>query len=194
MSWAGPRGMARRGPFPATSVNTLNSLNDLDLVAGMSLAAGSSTRTSLPRRPLSTVSVVPILARRVLRATVVSDSAWEEEVISDATLEASGLHTEDLVMHSETVRLTGQFEWRVAVQRKFLDLDWTPTGGAIAAGDLVLPAQAASGYTIGSVFADRGRLGLRIRLLLQWHTRATGGGAIGDMAEVSLAMASRRWA
>ena len=184
--------MARRDPSPATTVNTLSSLTELDLVTGTALATGSSNHSS-PRRPLSTVSVAPVLVRRVLRAMVVSDTAWEEEVLSDAIIESSGPHTEDLVMHSETVRLSGQFEWRVAMQRKFLDLDWAPTGGAIAAGDLVLPAQNADGYTIGAPFTDRARLGLRTRLLLQWHTRATGGGAIGDMAEVSLAMAQRRW-
>lgn len=149
----------------------------------------------LGRRSLTGVTVLALLDHRTLTATVLDDqNAWEEEVITDAAFEQLGPHIQDLVMHPETRQLTGHFEWRVVLQRKYADGDWTPNGASITNDDRVLLPQIADGYVPGGVFADRTRLGVRIRLLLQWRTAPSGsGGAIGDKAEVSLSVALRGW-
>lgn len=137
------------------------------------------------------MTIVALLERHTLTATVVSNTAWEQQVISDVSFEDLGPYIQEIVPHAETRQLTGDFEWRVVLQRKYLDADWTPAAANIAPADKVLTEQTEDGYTLGAPYTDRTRLGIRLRLLLQWHTLSTG--AVGDMAEVSLIAAVRRW-
>lgn len=113
-------------------------------------------------------------------------------MLTGPDFESIGPMIEDIVIHAETNNLSSQFEYRVAVQRRFRNGDWTPAPGAIGSGELVLSLQSADGYAITSTpFNDRSKFGYRTRLVLQYHSKQTGGGAVGANAELNLVAAVR---
>lgn len=123
-----------------------------------------------------------------------SDTAWDTLVLTGEDFEFLGRAIEDIVIDAEARDLTGLFEYRVAVQQKFRDGEWQPAASAITAAELLLGTQSAEGYTVGTEFNDRQKLGYRTRLILQYHAKSTGGGAVGDSASLSVSAAVRFFA
>lgn len=141
------------------------------------------------------VVMVTLLERTVVSALTVSDTAWDQMVLTDESFEGLGPSIQDIVVHADLRNVTGTFECRVVLQRKFMDSDWTPVPGSISASDVVMAAASADGYATLAVFNDRTRLnGAKIRLILQYHAKSTGGGAVGNKAEVTLGCALRFYA
>lgn len=138
------------------------------------------------------VVMITLLERSVVAALTVSDTAWDQLVLTDESFEGLGPGVQDLVVHADLRNTTGTFECRVVLQRKHMDSDWTPAPASIGAGDVVLAVVGADGYAPIAVFNDRTRLNAaKIRLVLQYHAKATGGGAVGNKAELSLSVALR---
>jgi len=158
----------------------------------MSALRGQSRLGLRTARLPGEVVTVTLAERRVIAALTVSDVAWDQEVLTDESFESLGPSIQDIVVHADLRNTTGKFEMRVVLQRKHMDSDWTPAPGSLGAGDIVLAVIGVDGYAPLAVFSDRTRLnGSKIRLVLQYHTKATGGGVVGDKSEVSLAVALR---
>lgn len=104
----------------------------------------------------SEVILLSLLTTETVVASLVSDSAWEERVVSGADFERLGPGIQDLVTHFEGTNRQGNFEWKIVMQRR-LDNAWTPT--TFGAQDEVVPSVIVDGYTIAPPYADRARLG-----------------------------------
>lgn len=155
----------------------------------------SSAAAGSPRRLPGNVLLFSLLERETVTAVTVSDTNWDQLVLTEGSFEALGPALQDLMVHVEMRNTTGNFELRVAIQKKFLDADWSPVSGSLTSADIILGSPSplsADGYTPSNVFLDRSRLGgLRIRLLLQYRAKSTGGGVVGAKSEVSIAAACR---
>lgn len=139
----------------------------------------------------SPVLLFVLLDSETVVASVVSDSAWEERVITGADFQSLGPGVQDIVIHHEGANRQGSFEWKVGIQRR-LSGAWGPT--VIGASDEVVPSTTADGYSISAPYTDRARLGVQIRLVLLYRATAIGGGAVGDRQMLSLTAAVRPWA
>lgn len=129
-----------------------------------------------------------LLQSETITANVVSDSGWDERVLDCAELEELGPALLDMATHMEMRGRTGQFEARLVLQYKYEDGSWSTPGGS----DVLLATVSSDGYPDPAVFSDRARLGRRrIRVVLQFRTKSTGGGAIGDRATLSVGVACR---
>ena len=124
-----------------------------------------------------------------------SDSDWDMLVLTGADFEYIGRAIEDIFIDAEARELTGSFEFRVIIQRKFRNGDWQPVPASISSADEVLDKQTADGcFSSSSAFSTRTKFGYRTRLVLQYRANQTGGGAVGDSAELSISAAVRFFA
>ena len=150
-----------------------------------------SKRASGVAGGFSEVILFDLLENETVVATVVSDSAWEERIISGEDFEKLGPGIQDIVTHYEGQNRQGNFEWKLVAQRQ-LSNAWVPT--TFAAADEVVPSVTGDGYNIAAPYSDRARLGVKTRLVLQFRATQTGGGAVGDRQMLSITVAVRPWA
>ena len=151
---------------------------------------GGGALTRLP----GNILVFRLIERRTVTAVTVSDTAWDQMVISGPEFARIGPATQDIVLNIELHNTTGLFECRVALQGRFMDGDWVPAPASIATADLLTGASpiAADGLTVTVPFTDRQRLArIESRLLLQFHAKATGGGVVGAKSEISISGIAR---
>lgn len=112
-------------------------------------------------------------------------SAWETVPLTDEEYEGDGPAIEDIVAHAEGDNFTSHFSYRVVLEYKFRNGGWNTV-----TSPLLIPGQSTpSGepYVIGAVFNDRAKLGIRIRVSLQFQVASGGSGTHSGNVSVSIA-------
>lgn len=127
-------------------------------------------------------------------AATVSDTAWDTLELTGDDFEYLGRAIQDIVVDVEMRSAPATFEFRVCVQRRFRNGDWTPGLGSLTSSEVLIGPQTGEGYYVSSAFSDRARFGYRTRLILQYHARSTGGGVVGNSAQMSISAAVRFFA
>lgn len=152
---------------------------------------------------LGNVALFDLLDEQQIITTTLDTAAsspWDLLVLTGADFEPLGKAIEDIVIDCEVTNLIAQFQFFVAVQRKFRNGDWGPSLADIVSagsaycllGTAAAPIDTAE-YKVGAAFTDRTKFGVSTRLVLFHQSKSSGSGRVGASARISMQAAVRFW-
>lgn len=133
----------------------------------MSCDSNDRTTTLAPKSAIwAAVQWVPACKGRTFNTTAkVQDSVWDDHVI----LETAGHSLTDIVVHAEGNNFTTNFTYRIVLQYAFENDGWVDGG---VTPFILIALQTTGAYVAPSVFSDRTKFGVRIRVIVQTQVSA----------------------
>lgn len=146
------------------------------------MACGGEVRVrSMVNQP--SVMVLELAREQVFRTQSRSDQVFDEFVLTGAELADLGPAIQDIVIHSEASDISSAFQYKVALQYKYLNGSWTTV-------DLT-SVYTDGAYNISSIFSNRAVFGIHIRLVLLCAVTNAGTGDIVEQASLNISAAVR---
>lgn len=131
-------------------------------------------------KSLAGTLILDLCDDQVFAATqLVAGGLFDEYPLTGPEFNAMGPGIVDIVIHSEGVNFTANFNYDVRLQYKFRYGAWSDVS--------LLGLQTTGGYIIGAAFSDRTKMGMQARLVL----RTQSSGAAVQRGNLSISAAVR---
>lgn len=133
---------------------------------GLARTVGKNGRSS-SRRLLGSTMLFKLAQDEVFTATsLVGNGSFDEYVLTGDDFEVLGPAALDVITHSEGTNFSSNFTYDLVLQYKFEGGSWQ------TATPNLLALKSDGNYYIGGPFADRAKLGMKIRIVLRTQVSA----------------------